>query len=238
MGEFVQAHPVIAVGRQRDIGQCVVAGVVAVEHQPAAGSVVQLHGWLRLAVDARSRHVQQHALPLLAGEGEVIDIGRRIDRTIDHGIDRDLLRGADVVVRLLLLDFGKIAHGEGPRIAHAPFIDEADVVAADRHVRGDAHLELRHHARASRHALTRRRHRRCRLLRFRRFRRHDRLGLQARMAENQALWFVHVGAGEGHLHRAARLRPAGKDGRQARLRQWRQVLLGQRGSRQRQQRAE
>src|SRR5262249_52017164 len=119
VGELVEADVIIAVGRQGGVEQGVVVGVVAVAGGAGIDAelpplcVVQLHGGLHAAVDAQGEAAHDHALPLGAGEDEVIDVGRGADGAVDRRVEGDALGLGDVVVRLLFEDLGQVANDEG-----------------------------------------------------------------------------------------------------------------------------
>ena len=102
VGELVEANEIVAVLGQRVIDQAVLAGGRAVLGELPAGGVVQLQLGVEPAVDAAVQAADDDALPLLAGEDVVIDIGGGGDGAVDRGADLDPLGLLDVVVRLLL----------------------------------------------------------------------------------------------------------------------------------------
>src|SRR5262249_1462236 len=105
--------------------------IISVENEPVALGVIHLDSGFRFAVDARRRHVHQDALTLLSREYVIINISWTVDNPIDDGINLDALGLLHVVVGFLLLDFLLIANAKRPRIADAPFVNEAHVVKSD-----------------------------------------------------------------------------------------------------------
>jgi hypothetical protein len=209
VGEFEDAHQVVAVLGENDVREGVVFKIIAVDRQQAPTDVVDLDTGMGSAVDAGGQAVEEDALPLLAGEDVIIDVGRGADDAVDRAVEFDALGLVDVVVGLLLLHFSKVADDESAGVADAPTVDDADVVNALRTVRRNGDGEAGD-------ALFRPLRGWFLGVRRGRFGHRDGGGLDAGVAEEKTFRVFEVGAGDGHLDGGADLASSGQDGVEAR----------------------
>jgi hypothetical protein len=155
------------------------------------------------AVDLRAEAGQDHALALLAGEAEIVNIRGAGEEAVDCGFQADFLSLLNVAVGLDFIDLAQIAHDEGPGVGDAILADQPGIMGSDRDVGGNGDLEAGDSRFLGRHGL------------FRVGRGdgiENGLGLDAGVAEQQFFRLVEVGAGEGHLDAGASLGAGGKQG--------------------------
>ena len=133
-------------------------------------------------------------------------------------VQLDALGLLDIVVRFLLHDLVQVADDEGPRVADAPLVDQANVVQADRGVGRHGDLVDHAHGRAGL-ALS------LLLLLFGVLGIDLDLGLlfhfrlEAGMTEQQSLRLIQVGSGDGHIDGRAGLGAIGADDQESGQRQ-------------------
>lgn len=132
----------IAVFGGGEIDERIAAEIVAGVGELLSLRIVKLQGAVELAVEPPGPAVNDDALPLLGGEDVEIDIGAAVHLAIDDDGEAHPLRLAQLVVRLLFLNFRQIADDESAEIGQPQGSDDANVIGAERNVLGDGDLEF------------------------------------------------------------------------------------------------
>ena len=147
----VDLDEVLSVSRKSDIGDGVVADLASSKRQLANATIdpaVDLANRVQRRIDPSGLAVDNHSLPLLTGEFQVVDIGGAVDLSVD-GFPQSKLIG--LVVAVVALGFPddftagdrkrhRVAGSEQP--GHAGVIKSGGNVLGDGHHKGVGHRGL------------------------------------------------------------------------------------------------